>query len=268
MDIYPNAKINLGLNIIEKRNDGFHNIETVFYPVLGLKDAIKLEESSKFSLINDGFNIEIKYKNNLIYKAYSIISNDFNIPNLKIRLTKNIPFGAGLGGGSADAAFTLLAINKMFSLNILDDKLEYYASKIGSDCAFFIKNKPVYAYGKGNSFKEINLSLKGYYLVIVKPELSVSTALAYSNVKPKVTPISISEIINSPISKWKGNLKNDFEENIFNIFPILSEIKETLYQKGAIFASMSGSGSSIYGLFKNKINLNEFDNYFVWQSTL
>lgn len=268
MEIYPNAKINLGLNIVEKRTDGFHNIETIFYPVLGLNDKIKLEEFKEFSLINKGFDIEIDYKSNLIYKAYSLLNNEYKLPNIKITLEKNIPFGAGLGGGSADAAFTLAAINNFFSLKISDKKLENYASKIGSDCAFFIKNKPVYAFGRGDKFKEIDLSLSGYNLVIVKPNLSVSTVKAYSGIKPKQPITSIIKEINKPISSWKENLHNDFEESIFNIIPILSQIKKDLYKKGAIYASMSGSGSAIYGIFENKIDLSDFNRFFVWQKLL
>ncbi|MDR3286410.1 MAG: 4-(cytidine 5'-diphospho)-2-C-methyl-D-erythritol kinase [Prevotellaceae bacterium] len=265
MIVFPNAKINLGLDVIEKRCDGFHNIETVFYPI-PLCDILEIEEShnNTSALFNSGIIINDDTYNNLCMKSLCLMKKHFSIPEVNIFLYKKIPFGAGLGGGSADAANVLMMLNKMFSLNIDDEKLMLYAAQIGSDCAFFIKNKPQAASGKGEIMNDININLNGYYLVVVKPDIFVSTAQAYANVTPKKPTLRIADIVSKPIEEWKYFLKNDFETTVFLQFPEIQQIKETLYQKGAIYASMSGTGSSVYGIFADSIDTNDFaKEYFV-----
>ncbi|MDR1552390.1 MAG: 4-(cytidine 5'-diphospho)-2-C-methyl-D-erythritol kinase [Prevotellaceae bacterium] len=266
MIVFPNAKINLGLNVTAKRNDGFHNIETVFYPV-NLCDILEIVKSQNAAsmLFNSGIIINDDTNNNLCIKALSLMKKDFPIPEVDIFLHKNIPFGAGLGGGSADAANVLTVLNEMFNLNISDEKLLQYAAELGSDCAFFIKNKPQLASGRGEVLTDINVDLSGYYLVLIKPDLFVATAYAYANIKPQQPEIKVSEIIAKPVEEWKYFLKNDFENVIFEKFPQIKMIKETLYSRGAIYASMSGSGSSVYGIFNNAVDTSDFEkDYFVF----
>lgn len=246
---FPNIKINIGLDILERRQDGYHNIESVFYPVK-LTDILEILPSDKFGLINKGIEIDCPVEKNLCYKAWKLIDDTYNIGPVKIILYKNIPFGTGLGSGSSDAAFTLKMLNEMFDLEISEEKLIYYASQIGADCAFFIKNKPVFASGIGTEFKKIDCDLSGYYLLLCFPEVSVNTANAYKNCKPHFPNKPLIELISLPIEGWKNEIKNDFEESIFPDYPILSKIKNELYAKGAIYAQMSGSGSSVYGIFK------------------
>ena len=247
MIVFPNTKINIGLKVIEKRDDGFHNIETIFYPV-PLCDILEFlplgggAKTSKFK--NTGLQIDTPSDaNNLCIKAYSIIKNDFDIPPLDIHLHKIIPFGAGLGGGSADAGFMLKALNDYFCLGISEEKLKFYASKLGSDCTFFIQNKTSFAWEKGEKLKEISLSLKGYHIVIVHPGFSVSTAEAYAGIIPEKSDCSLTDLVYKPIEKWREFIFNDFEKNIFEKYPAIKEIKDKLYTQGAIYASMSGSGS-------------------------
>ncbi|MDR3227245.1 MAG: 4-(cytidine 5'-diphospho)-2-C-methyl-D-erythritol kinase [Prevotellaceae bacterium] len=264
MIVFPNAKINLGLNVIEKRCDGFHNIETVFYPI-PLCDVLEIEESQSntSALFNSGIIINEDSDNNLCMKSLRLIKKDFSIPEVNIFLYKKIPFGAGLGGGSADAANVLIMLNKMFSLNINDEKLMQYAAQIGSDCAFFVKNKPQSASGKGEIMNDVNVSLSGYYLVVVKPDIFVSTAQAYANITPKQPTLRIADIVSKPIEEWKYFLKNDFETTVFSQYPEIKRIKENLYSRGAIYASMSGTGSSVYGIFANDVDMSDFSrDYF------
>lgn len=253
---YPNAKINLGLNITEKRPDGYHNLETVFYPI-PLQDAIEVtrhEGNQPYTLKIKGVNIEGEPDNNLVIKAYNLLKKDFStMPPVDIHMYKHIPTGAGLGGGSADAAFMIKLLNEKFNLQLSTEKMEEYASRLGADCAFFVRNQPVFATGIGNIFEPIELSLKGYQLVLVKPDIFVSTKDAYANVTPKHPETSLKEIIQSPIETWKKTMKNDFEESVFMKFPEIAAIKDKLYDLGAIYASMSGSGSSVFGIFKEPI---------------
>ena len=253
---YPNANINLGLNIVEKRPDGYHNIETIFYPV-PIQDALEvtsLDIEGEFTLKNNGVQIEGNPEDNLVVKAYRMLKVDYpNIPSVDIHMFKHIPIGAGLGGGSSDAAFMLKLLNEKFKLNISDNQLEAYAARLGADCAFFIQNKPVFATGIGNEFERIELSLKGLYFVLVKPEIFVSTKEAYSLVKPKKPQRSLKDIILDPIETWKGSMMNDFEESVFVAYPEIAAIKDKLYDMGAVYASMSGSGSSVFGLFKESV---------------
>lgn len=266
MLVYPNAKINIGLNIVSKREDGYHNIETVFYPI-GLCDALEIEPSdtcTDYSFSNAGIPVDGDAENNLVIKAYRLLQAEFDISPVDITLVKNIPFGAGLGGGSSDAAFALKALNELFGLNIALEQLEAYAVRLGADCPVFIKNEPVYATGIGNEFSGIELSLEGYFLVLVKPDVFVSTPAAYAGVKPKLPEYDLKEMIKLPVSEWKGKIGNDFELSVFGKFPEIAEVKSKLYESGALYASMSGSGSAVYGLFREEpIHLPDFGNCFV-----
>ena len=256
MITYPNAKINLGLNIVEKRPDGYHNLETVFYPI-NLQDALEvndLEGEGEYTLKISGTPIEGELDNNLVVKAYLLLKKDFpNMSSINIHMYKHIPTGAGLGGGSADATFMLKLLNEKFKLNLNTEKLEEYAAILGADCAFFIQNKPVFASGIGNIFEEINLSLKGYYLVLVKPDIFVSTKDAFANIIPMKPNHSLKEIIRMPVETWRATMKNDFEDSVFKKFPEIAAIKDKLYDMGAIYASMSGSGSSVFGIFREQV---------------
>jgi 4-diphosphocytidyl-2-C-methyl-D-erythritol kinase len=266
MLLYPNAKINIGLDVIEKRADGYHNLETVFYPI-GLCDVldVKLSEScSDYSFSTSGIQIAGDPEENLIVKAFRLLQFDYSIPPIDITLIKQIPFGAGLGGGSADAAFMLKALNEMFELKMTSAKLQKYASKLGADCPVFIKNKPVFATGIGNVFKPIKMILKGYFLILIKPDIHVSTPEAYSFVVPQQPKNSLFESIEKPIFEWKHLIKNDFESSVFKAYPAIERIKHQLYEMGAIYASMSGSGSAVYGVFEAEpTEVLDFKNCFV-----
>lgn len=270
MLVFPNAKINLGLDIVAKRSDGFHDIETVFYPI-PICDVLEIVESknNKTTFHNSGIAIDGDVEKNLCVRAFRLLQQKFQIPDVDIFLHKKIPFGAGLGGGSSDAAYTLTILNKMFSLNLNDDTLIDFASRLGSDCAFFIKNKAMSASGRGEILQDVNINLRGYYFVLVKPNIGVNTAQAYSNIKPQNPQKHIVDIVAQPIETWRDELKNDFEKTIFEQYPEIKTIKETLYDSGAVYASMSGSGSSVFGLFKEKTAVDFADNgYFVFESLL
>ncbi len=269
MLVFPNAKINIGLYVTEKRPDGYHNIETVFYP-LSLTDVLEITESkSKTKFAQTGINVDTLPENNLVFRAYKLIQNDFNISNLKIFLHKNIPFGAGLGGGSADAAFMLKLLNQYFDLNLTSEKLKQYAEQLGSDCAFFIDNIPAYATGKGNELNAIDLELNHLWIYLVKPNISVSTALAYADIVPNLPSFDLRLLKNLPISEWKSTVFNVFEKGIFVAYPEIAEIKQKLYDSGAVYASMSGSGSAVFGLFEQKpTKIAGFEEYFSYISTL
>lgn len=275
MITFPNAKINLGLNIIEKRPDGYHNLETVFYPV-PVEDALEVnilnESTQKFRLHQAGLEIAGEAENNLVVKAYKLLDERFNLPPIDIHLFKHIPSGAGLGGGSSDAAYMLKLLNEKFNLELSDENLEEYAAKLGADCAFFIRNAPTYAEGIGNIFSPISLSLKGYQIVLVKPDIFVSTRDAFAQIKSHRQEIPLKEVIKQPIEEWKERMVNDFEESVFPQFPAIKEIKEKLYEAGAIYAAMTGSGSSVFGLFKPEDNKSVKEDFgekaFVYQGEL
>ena len=250
---FPNAKINLGLNIIEKRPDGYHNLETIFYPI-PLEDALEITVPSdggdtKFRLHQFGLKIAGRPEDNLAVKAYQLLNARFGLPSVDIQLLKRIPSGAGLGGGSADAAFTLKLLNEKFGLGLRDRELEACAAQLGADCAFFIRNRPTYAEGIGNVFSPVSLSLKGYRIWLVKPDVFVSTRDAFARIKPRRPSTSLRQVAQLPVEEWKGRMVNDFEESVFPQFPVIAEIKSEMYRRGAVYASMSGSGSSVYGLF-------------------
>lgn len=260
MITFPNIKINLGLSITEKRPDGYHNLETAFYPV-SLEDALEIrtspEAEKKITLHQYGMEIAGNPEDNLVAKAYSLLDKEFHLPPVEIHLYKHIPSGAGLGGGSSDAAFMLKLLNEQFHLNLSEEQMEIYAATLGADCAFFIKNKPVYAEGIGNIFSPIELSLKGYQIMIVKPDVFVSTREAFANIHPHHPEYPVKEVIRRPIAEWKDILINDFEASVFPQHPVIGEIKQELYNQGAIYASMSGSGSSVFGLFAPDATLPE-----------
>ena len=253
MITFPNAKINIGLNITEKRSDGYHNLETIFYPI-DLCDSLEFVQNDETQFNCTGLKIEGEPENNLILKAYKQLKEEFNLPNIDIHLHKAIPMGAGLGGGSADAAFMLKMLNDEFKLGLSSQELEQKATKLGADCAFFINNKPTLAKGIGNIFEPTTINLSGYHIVLIKPEVHVSTAEAYGGCKPQRWATPLEEAIKQPISEWKDYIFNDFEKTVFIAHPELAEIKDMLYAKGAVYAAMSGSGSTIYGLFENTIN--------------
>ncbi len=254
---FPNFKINIGLFITKKRNDGFHDLETIFYPVDFQTDKleiIKNDSSSKLTVVNASFLKDPE--SNLCTKAYRLLEKEYHLPGIEIILTKNIPVGAGLGGGSADAAFTLKMLNELFELNIPFEKLKLYASKLGSDVAFFIENKPAYASGKGEILETIPLDLSDKIITVVKPRFSVSTADAYKWITPQPASFSLKNILSIPVGEWKYYLKNDFEKNLFVKYPSLQEIKNSLYHAGALYASLSGSGSALYAISDYPLKLN------------
>lgn len=268
MICFPNAKINLGLNIVSKRPDGYHNIETVFYPI-PVKDALEIVNAQKLSFCQTGIPVDAPMEKNLVIKALNLLKTQYEIAPLEIHLLKAIPFGAGLGGGSADAAFMLKLLNDFCKLGIDDKKLEEMAATLGADCPFFIRNKPVFASGTGNIFQPVELSLQGYYFCLIKPDVAVSTPEAYSLVTPAAPAVSQKEIIRKPVAQWRELMLNDFEKSVFAKYPVIGEIKETLYRAGAVYASMSGSGSSVFGLFEAPTRLKEqFPDCFVWEGQL
>ena len=270
MICFPNAKINLGLNVVRKRQDGYHDIETIFYPIR-VKAALETTEARQQCFRQTGIPVNAPEEKNLVIKALNALKKHYNIPLLEIHLLKAIPFGAGLGGGSADAAFMLKLVNDFCKLNIQDPELETIASTIGADCPFFIRNTPVFATGTGNIFEPVDLSLKGYHLCLVKPNVAVSTPEAYARVTPSVPKISLKEIIQQPVTEWRRLMVNDFENSVFPKHPIIEEIKKTLYQKGAIYAAMSGSGSSVFGLFDRPTHFEKqslFTDCFLWEGEL
>jgi len=250
---FPNAKINLGLNITSKRSDGYHNIESCFYPVPWC-DVLEIIPSKELKFTSSGISVPGSAEENLCLKAFHLLKKDFDIPNIHIHLHKVIPIGAGLGGGSSDAAFVLKMLNEKFELDIGFKQLQNYAAQLGSDCPFFVENKPVIATKTGTEFSSINIDLTGKHLIIVKPNIHISTVEAYSGVKPKPIKTSVKEIIeNYPITKWNDFLHNDFEDSVFSNHPEIENIKKELYEKHAIYVSMTGSGSAVYGIFDQSV---------------
>jgi 4-diphosphocytidyl-2-C-methyl-D-erythritol kinase len=266
MICFPNAKINLGLHVTGKRSDGFHTIETLFYPI-PLRDTLEAVESDKTSFTQTGIDLEIAPEENLVMKAYARMSARCKAPTLTIYLKKTIPSGAGLGGGSADAAFMLKLLNKLSENPLSENSILQMASSIGADCPFFIRNTPVIATGTGNIFHSSDVSLKGYTLYIVKPPFAISTKEAYAMVKPQKPAFSLEKLSFIPVHEWKHVLFNDFEPGIFEKYPVIKDIKEQIYAMGAEYASMSGSGSAVFGLFKKTVSPT-FPDCFVWNGIL
>ncbi len=291
MIAFPNAKINIGLNVVAKRPDGYHDIETVFYPVnvqdvleINVKRPLKTTRPILFKMSEKGTYFEdescsITLKgnalagnpaDNIVVRAYRMLLEDFDLPPVDIMLYKHIPSGAGLGGGSSDCAHMIMLLNRRFGLRMTNSCIERYASRLGADCAFFVRNVPVFATGIGNEMKSIDLSLKGYYLLLVKPDIEVSTRQAYSFVDPEPSENPLDEIVLRPVPEWRGLVKNDFEKSVFGIYPEIGLLKEQIYDMGAVYASMSGSGSTVYGLFNSPVDNPEskFPNCDVIQRVL
>jgi 4-diphosphocytidyl-2-C-methyl-D-erythritol kinase len=267
--LFPDAKINLGLHIIRKRPDNFHDLETVFYPI-PLQEAVeviqaKAPAAKDVTFSTSGLDIDVDPTNNICVKAYNLLKQDYpQLPPVLMHLHKVIPSGAGLGGGSADGAFTLMLLNKKFELNISKEKLLNYALQLGSDCPFFIINKAAYGTGRGEQLEEIPLDLGSYKIMIVHPGIHVNTGWAFSQITPGVLKHSLKEIIRLPVAEWKGLVRNDFEECVFKHYPEIQAIKEQLYMAGAVYASMSGSGSTVYGIFEKEPVLKALPaHYFV-----
>lgn len=248
MILYPNAKINIGLNILNKREDGYHEISSIFYPVLTLFDILEVKAASKFSCRTTG-NYIITERDNLCSKAFFMLHQDFNIPNVTIHLHKQIPVGSGLGGGSSDAVFTLKALNDIFNLELDKNQLYYYASKLGADCPFFMQNIPQYAQGIGDELFSLDLNLDEYEIRFIHSKIHISSSMSYKNIKVRNFKNNLKELIQKPIVLWRDNIINDFEYFAFKIHPELLEYKNQLYKEGAIYASLTGSGSTVYGIF-------------------
>ena len=272
MITFPCCKINLGLDIVSKRPDGYHNLETVFYPI-PLCDILEITPATDkdapdytFKMYNAVF--EGNDDDNLVIKAYKALAADHKLPKVDISLYKHIPTGAGLGGGSADAAFALKMLNEIAALGLTAEELRTYAARIGADCAFFIDNTPAYATGIGNILTHTECSIAGYYLVLVKPDIHVSTKDAYALVTPQKPEQQLTEIAARPIHEWKEAMKNDFEKSIFAKYPEMAKIKDDLYSMSAVYASMSGSGSSFFGIFKEEQDIEKikelFPGMFCW----
>jgi 4-diphosphocytidyl-2-C-methyl-D-erythritol kinase len=254
--LFPNCKINLGLHITRKRDDGFHDLETVFYP-LALQDALEVihhpSPSTDIEFSGSGLKVGGPLSNNICVKAYYLLKQDFpQLPPIKMHLHKTIPMGAGLGGGSADGAFTLLLLNRKFNLGIAEEQLIDYALQLGSDCPFFIRNSPCYATGRGEQLENITLGLSAYKFALVNPGIHVNTGWAFSQIKPTADRPSLKEAVQLPVEKWDQRLVNDFEEPVARHYPAIGKIKKVLYKQGAVFAAMTGSGSTMFGLFRKE----------------
>ncbi len=268
MLVFPNAKINLGLQITERRADGYHNLLSCFVPI-GWADALEVIPAERFSFTSSGLPIPENAAKNLCVRAYNALNADFSLPPVQMHLHKIVPIGAGLGGGSSDAAFALKLLNTRFELGLTTAQLENYARPLGADCAFFVQNRLMYCAEKGDVFSDIDVDLRGLYLVLVHPNLAISTAEAYAEVKPCQPETPLYELLDAPVETWKDSVTNDFETSLFPKYPILAGIKQQFYDLGAVYASMSGSGSTIYGLFSAPPNIgNTFARYTSWQGNL
>jgi len=259
MVVFPNAKINIGLYITEKRPDGFHNLETAFFHV-PWTDILEITPSDTFSFTSTGLAIAGNLTDNLCVKAYHLLKKQFELPAVDIHLHKIIPMGAGLGGGSADATYTLLALRDLFNIPLTNQELIPFAQQLGSDCAFFLEDSPQFGTGKGDHLQAIETRLTGLWALLIFPNFGVSTQQAYSGVKPQKAPYYLPDALKSPIESWKNTISNDFEKTIFPLFPQLETIKENLYEMGALYAAMSGSGSTMFGLFAAEPSEEFFQN--------
>ncbi len=264
MVTFPNCKINIGLHVLNKREDGYHNLETVFYPV-NITDVVEMipnhdpqTNNKAVVFTQSGLIVDLPDEKNICVRAYNLLKDDFPIlPSVKLHLHKNIPMGAGLGGGSANAAFLLQMINESFGLHISQDDLIQYGLRLGSDCPFFLLNKPAFATGRGEKLNEIQLDLSSYQLLIVNPGVHINTAWAFGQLDlGKLRDYDLKNAITDPINTWKDNIFNDFEIPVFNAYPEISALKKKMYDNGAVFASMSGSGSSVFGIFDKNIQIS------------
>lgn len=274
MVVFPCCKINLGLNVVERRTDGYHNLETVFYPI-PLHDNLEVitakNASQPYLLHNTGLSVDGADENNLVVKVYNLLREDYKqIPPVEIWLHKRIPSGAGLGGGSSDAAFMMRLLNEQYELGMDDEDIEYRLSRLGADCAFFYQARPAFATGIGDQLIPIDFDLAGWNFVLVKPDIHVSTREAYSMVRPKPSTHSLLQALSRPVETWKDTVKNDFEYSVFQHYPEIAAIKQTLYDMGAAYASMSGSGSSVFALFERSQPEAEsvFSDCFVYETRL
>lgn len=271
----PYAKINIGLYVTERRADGYHNLQTVFYPI-PLHDNLEVKPlrigapTQRYALQIAGNEVQGSLDDNLVVKVYNQLCNDFELPPIDIYLYKRIPTGAGLGGGSSDAAAMMKLLNEQFQLGLSYEEMEQRVSKLGADCAFFIQSRPAYAEGIGDILSPISLSLKNKYLLLVKPDIFVSTREAYAGVTPQYPANDLRKALQQPIEEWKNTVFNDFEKSVFLAHPEIAAIKQTLYDMGAIYASMSGSGSTVFGLFNHPVEAatEVFNNCFVFQEKL
>lgn len=252
MITFPNAKLNLGLNVLRKRGDGYHDLESLFIPYCGLRDVLEIvpSASGRTSLHLYGIPVDGPQDDNLVFKAWKTMHSEFGIAPVEMHLWKGIPFGAGLGGGSADAAFAITMLDEMFSLHLSREETASIAATLGSDCPFFIYNRPMMARGRGEILTPMEIDLSAYRIEVVKPEVTVSTREAYSGVHPHLPRIPLEDVLALPVEQWKGLLKNDFEESIFPIHPEIAAVKEDFYRRGAVYAAMSGSGSAVMGIFR------------------
>lgn len=266
---FPRAKINIGLNITERRRDGYHNIESIFYPV-DYYDTLEILPSKKLNFKNYGLKVPSKPEQNLSVKAFKLIQQEYKIPDIEMILLKNIPISSGLGGGSSDATAALKLLDTIFDLKISHQKLTSFAARLGSDCPFFVINQPMFVFGTGDKFEATDLDLTNYHVLIVSPKIEISTEEAYKNCTPELPKRRLKDLINLPISIWKNSIKNDFEEFVFHRHPDILELKNKLYDLDALYASLSGSGSSVYGLFKNNVTFKDelFRNCRIWQGVL
>ena len=260
MLLFPPAKINLGLLVHGKRSDGYHEIESCMIEI-PLEDVLEIHDSQEFEFVQTGLTVDGDINDNLCVKAYQLMVENHTIAPVKMHLRKNIPMGAGLGGGSSDAAYVLLGLNRFFDLKLSNEKLRDLAAQLGSDCPFFIEGKPQIAKGRGEVLSQVKVDLSGYFLKIINPGIHVGTAEAYAGVNFSDDSISIEEILSRPISDWKGSLRNDFEQSIFSKYPEIASVKSKLYDEGAVYASMSGSGSTVYGIFSSRPEMT-FSTYF------
>lgn len=253
MILFPPAKVNLGLNVLSKRSDGYHMIETCMLQA-PLCDVLEIQRSDTFHFKLTGIEIKGNHEDNLCVRAFRLLENEHNLTPVYIHLRKIIPMGAGLGGGSSDATYVLLGLNELFELNLSDEKLESYAAQLGSDCAFFVKGGSQLGSGRGEVLLPISIDLSGKFLKLINPEIHIGTSEAYSNVN-FVESYSIADALKKPIAKWKDQLQNSFEGFAFKTHPVLSDIKNAMYKEGAVFASMSGSGSTLFGIYDEEPEL-------------
>lgn len=262
MILFPPAKINLGLQILRKRDDGYHDIATYMVPI-PLFDVLEILPSKTLEFHQSGLEINGNPEQNLVLKAWRILHEVYNAPPAYIHLRKQIPMGAGLGGGSADAAYVLLGMNELFKLGIEKEELRKVAAQLGSDCTFFIDDSAQLAEGRGEVLSPLSVNLKGYFLKLIHPGIHVGTAEAYAGVSPKQAGYSISEILKKPVKEWKGVLHNDFEDSIFPHHPKIKQIKEAFYAEGAVYAAMSGSGSSVFGIYSGRPEADKLESCWV-----
>jgi 4-diphosphocytidyl-2-C-methyl-D-erythritol kinase len=266
---FPPCKINLGLSIIRKRDDGYHDIETCFYPV-PLTDVLEVIPADKLSFSSSGRLIPGDVRDNLCLKAYRLLKDQFDINPVRIHLHKIIPAGAGLGGGSSDAAHTLRILNTLFDIGIDEQKLMHLAAKLGSDCSFFVQDRAMIGSGRGEVLSPASVSLEGKYLVLLNPGIHISTAEAYTSLIPGTPAMPVESVVSKPVASWRVFLKNDFEATVLTRFPLVDELRNELYNLGAVYASMSGSGSSVYGIFEDRISTenSKCHSYVIWSGLL